>query len=76
MSEPLKPCPFCGSVLEFLRRLKSDIEYLERSYGSSLYTSGAGYTLLPRFLEVKALLSAMEQKGPQPEGAARVTEDK
>lgn len=58
MSEPLKPCPCCGWVLEFLRRLKSDIEYLER------------------FLEVRALLSAMEQKGPQPEGAARVTEDK
>lgn len=39
-----------------LARIADDFEYLERSYGKSLWTTGGGYVLLPRVLEIRQYL--------------------
>jgi hypothetical protein len=44
-------------LLGALRRLDEDFKYLERTYDNSLYSTGAGYTLQPRVLEIRAVLA-------------------
>jgi hypothetical protein len=51
---------------KLVERLLEDIAYLERSYGPSLWTTGAGYALQPRILELRAEMeqSAVKAEGP------------
>lgn len=46
-----------AELVEILKRLDDDFSSLERSYGRSLYSTGAGYTLQPRVLELRAALA-------------------
>lgn len=55
-AEIVRRCNAFDELMAVLQRLHDDIRYLEKSFGPSLYTTGAGYTLQPRFLEVKAIL--------------------
>jgi hypothetical protein len=42
-----------------LVRMLEDFDYLGRSYGESLWTTGAGYVLRPRAIECEAALTAL-----------------
>ena len=48
-------------LLGILKRFDDDFSHLERSYGPSLYTTGAGYTLRPRVLELRGALGLRKE---------------
>jgi hypothetical protein len=50
-----------------LAQLNSDFEHLERSYGKSLWNTGAGYVLLPRFLALREILAGGDDIDQAPE---------
>ena len=51
-------------MLAVLKRLDEDFVYLEKHYRGSLYTTGAGYTLQPRVLELRAVIAKAVAAAP------------
>lgn len=48
----------CDDLEMLIIRMLDDFESLERSYGQSLWSTGAGYMLRPRYLEMRAAINA------------------